>query len=158
MMVPHGGTYYEGMAAADSTKYVTYLKNNREKHIEWEKTNMKAFVDAGQWKNEIYQEEGTAVSDNRYLDNQNARTNAVGELQIIRVAGSLAVKCPGAGMISLLDMTGRTLMKFTATVAAKNGSSQAILPLKMPAGIYIVRFNGNGMVRQRVVTCLSSER
>jgi hypothetical protein len=46
-------------------------------------------------------------------------------------------------------------MKVTTTVAAKNGTSQAILPLKMPAGIYIVKFNGNGMAKQRIVTCLS---
>jgi hypothetical protein len=154
MMVPCGGTYYEGMEAADSTKYVTYLKNNRNKHIEWENTNIKAFVAAGQWENAIYHE-GTAVDDNRYLDNLKAGADAAGELQIIRITGSLAVQCPGTGMISMLDMTGRTLMKLPVTVAAKNGNSQTILPLRMPAGIYIVRFSGNGMVRQRVVTCLS---
>jgi hypothetical protein len=154
MMVPHGGTFYEGMEAADSTKYVTYLVNNRNKHIEWEKTNMKAFVDAGQWNNTIYNE-ATAVDKNRYLDKLKAMTDASGQLQIIRVAGSLTVQCPGTGTISLLDITGRTLMKVTTTVAAKNGTSQAILPLKMPAGIYIVKFNGNGMAKQRIVTCLS---
>jgi hypothetical protein len=154
MMVPHGGTFYEGMEAADSTKYVTYLNNNRNKHIEWEKTNIKAFVDAGQWNNAIYHE-GTTVDNIHCFDKRKAETDITGQLQIIRVAGNLVVQCPSNGMISLLDMTGRTLMKFTTTTAAKNGSSQAILPLKMPAGIYILRFNGNGMVRQRVVTCLS---
>jgi hypothetical protein len=90
------------------------------------------------------------------LDNQKVRADIATQLQIIRVAGSLAVQCPGTGMISVLDMAGRTLTKVATTVAEKNGSSQAILPSKMPAGIYIVRFNGNGMVRQRVVTSLSS--
>jgi hypothetical protein len=155
MMVPCGGTYYEGLSAADSTKYVTYLKNNREKHIEWEKTNMKAFVDAGQWNNAIYHE-ATAVSDNPYLNNQKPGAELAAQLQIIRVAGNLALQCPGSGMISVLDMSGRTLMKFSTSVAAKNGTSQTILPLKMPAGIFIVRFNGKGMVKQRVVTSLSS--
>jgi hypothetical protein len=153
MMVPCGGTYYEGMEAKDSTKYVTYLNSNRNKHIEWEKTNIKAFVDAGQWQNALYG--STAVVDNRYLDNQKVGTDITAQLQISRVAGSLVVQCPGTGMISLLDITGRTLMKVTTTVAAKNGSSQAILPLKMPAGIYIVRFNSNSMVRQCIVTCHS---
>jgi hypothetical protein len=115
---------------------------------------MKAFVDAGQWNNTIYNE-ATAVDKNRYLDKLKAMTDASGQLQIIRVAGSLTVQCPGTGTISLLDITGRTLMKVTTTVAAKNGTSQAILPLKMPAGIYIVKFNGNGMAKQRIVTCLS---
>jgi hypothetical protein len=54
MMVPHGGSYYEGMAAADSAKYVSYLNNNRYKHEAWEKENMKKFVEAGQWNNAIY--------------------------------------------------------------------------------------------------------
>jgi hypothetical protein len=154
MMVPHGGTYYEGMEAVDSTKYVTYLNDNRNKHIEWEKTNIKAFVDAGQWNNAIYHK-ANAVDDKRYLNNQKAGADIAGQLQIIRIAGSLAVQCPGTGMVSLIDMAGRTLMKVATKMTAKNGSSQAILPLKMPAGIYILRFNGNGMVRQRVVTCLS---
>lgn len=155
MMVPHGGTYYEGMDAADSTKYVTYLKNNREKHIEWEKANMKAFVDAGQWQNPIYSK-STDVDDSRYMDNLKAKTNAAAvQLKIIRVSGGLAVQCPGTGTISLLDMKGRTLMKLATEATTNNGSSQTVLPLKMPAGIYIVRFNGDGMIRQRVMTNLS---
>jgi hypothetical protein len=154
MMVPHGGTYYEGMKAEDSIKYVTYLNNYRNKHIEWEKINIKAFVDAGQWNNAIYHE-GTTVDDNRYLDKLKAMTDATGQLQIIRVTGSLTVQCPGTGMISLLNMTGRTLIKVSTTSATKCGGSQAILPLKMPAGIYILRFNGNGMVRQHVLTYLT---
>lgn len=154
MMVPHGGTYYEGLEAADSAKYVNYLRDNRNKHLEWEKGNMKAFVEAGQWQNAIYRE-GTAVDYNHYPDYLKAEADAAKQIQIIRIAGNLAVQCPGSGMISVLDMSGRTLVKLTSTVATKDGNSQTILPLKMPAGVYIIKFNGNGMVRQRVLTCLS---
>jgi hypothetical protein len=155
MMVPHGGTYYEGMAAADSTKYVTYLKDRRNKHIEWEQTNIKAFVEAGQWKNDLYVG-ASAVDEHRYAHGSAIKSDAATEFSVIRSAGKLTVQCPGAGMISLLDMKGRTLKNLAVTDAVKNGTTPAVIPFAMPAGVYVVRFNGNNVVRQRVVTSLSA--
>ena len=152
-MVPHCGTYWEGMAAADSAKYVTYLNNNRNKHLAWEKENMKKFVEAGQWKNEIYT--GSPYSATLYPDGQKVRNDAAGELRVIPFAGRLTVQCPGTGMISILDMKGRVLKNVNVNDVMKNGKQQVIVQWTMPSGIYIVRFNGKGVVKQRTVASIA---
>jgi hypothetical protein len=151
-MAPHGGSYWEGMAAADSTKYVTYLNGHRNKHLEWEKSNCKAFVEAGQWNNAIYQ--GGSNVPARYSNEQKARKDA-GELRVIPFAGRLAVQCPGTGMISILDMKGRVLKNVNANDAMKNGKQQVFVQWTMPSGIYVVKFKGKDIVRQRVVASLT---
>jgi hypothetical protein len=156
MMVPHGGSYYEGMKPEDSAKYVTYLNNNRNKHIEWEKENCKTFIDAGQWKNAIYQDSSvTPILD---PDGQKVRPIAAEEFRAIPFVGRLAVQCPGTGIISFLDMKGRVLKQVTINGAMKNGKQQVFIPWTMPSGIYVVRFNGKGVVRQRVFAFLTTTR
>jgi hypothetical protein len=150
-MVPHGGSYWEGMAAADSASYVNYLRDHRNKHLDWEKTNIKAFVEAGQWKNAIYGGSNVSVINSNV---QKARNDA-GELKVIPFAGRLAVQCPGTGMISILDMKGRVLKNMNVTDVMNNGKQQVFVQWTMPSGIYVVRFNGKGVVRQRVVASIA---
>jgi hypothetical protein len=152
MMIPHGGSYSEGMAAADSAKYDTYLNNNRFKHLEWEKTNIKTFVDAGQWNNAIYGGSGVSA---KYSNRQNARKDA-GELRVTPFAGRFAVQCPGMGMISILDMKGRVLKNVDINDVMKNEKQHVLVPWTMPSGIYVVRFKSKDIVRQRVVAYLTN--
>jgi hypothetical protein len=157
MMIPHGGSYYEGMKPEDSAKYVAYLDNNRNKHRELEKVNCKAFADAGQWLNPIYQDgpnSATLCSKN----GQGVENNAKGELLVVPFVGRLAVQCPGIGMVSFLDMKGRVLANVTISGAMKNGTRQVFVPWRMPPGIYVVRFSGSGVVRQRVVAYVTTGR
>jgi hypothetical protein len=151
MMVPHGGSYFEGMAAADSAKYVTYLNQHRNKHIEWEKSNCKAFVDAGQWNNAIYQ--GSSISV-MYSNEQKVRKDD-GELRVIPFVGRLEVQCPGTGMISILDMKGRVLKNVKVNGVMKNGKQQVFVQWTMPSGIYVVKFKSKDVVRQRIVASLT---
>jgi hypothetical protein len=153
MMVPHAGTYYEGLSAADSATYVNYVKNNRIKHAKMEQENIKAFVEAGQWKNAIYT--GVAIdSDRPYSDEPNVRKDAIGEFRIIPFKGRLAVQCPGIGILSLLDMKGRVLKNVNVKDVMKNGKPQVVIPWTMPSGIYIIRFKIKDVVKQRVVASL----
>jgi hypothetical protein len=151
MMVPHGGSYYEGMKAEDSAKYVNYLNDNRYKHLEWEKGNCKAFVDAGQWLNPIYQ-----VSATLHPDGPKVRNGAAGEIRVIPFSGRLAVQCPGMGMISILDMKGRVLKNVNVNDVMKNEKQQVLVSWTMPSGMYIVRFKSKDIVRQRVVAYLTN--
>jgi hypothetical protein len=153
LMVPHAGSYYEGLSAADSAKYVNYIKNNRTKHAEWEKENMQKFVEAGQWKNAIYTG-GAGVSDRQYADGLSAGKNARGELRVIPFKGRLAVQCPGTGVVTLLDMGGRVLMNVHVKNATENGKSQVFIPWTIRSGVYIVRFKNKDGARQRVVASL----
>ncbi len=153
MMVPHGGSYSAGMAAADSAKYDTYLNQHRNKHIEWEKGNIKAFVEAGQWKNSIYQ--GGSAQATLFPDGHQARNDAAAELRVIPFAGRLAVQCPGTGMISILDMKGRVLKNVNVNDVMKNGKQQVLVPWTMPSGIYVVRFKSKDAIHQRTVASLT---
>jgi hypothetical protein len=154
MMIPHSESYFEGMAPEDSAKYVTYLKDNRNKHSAWEKDNIKAFVDAGQWTNEIYRS-GAGVFGNFPYEPKSGK-NVPDEFRVIPLAGRWAVQCSERGMISILDMKGRTLRHVNVNGVMKNGLHLVTIPATMPTGMYIARFCGKGVVRQRVVAFLTN--
>jgi hypothetical protein len=152
-MIPHAGAYSEGMSAADSTAHDKYWAEHRTKHEEWTYGNIAKFIEAGQWKNEIYG--GVSVDDRRYSDAAKVKTGTAGELRVFRSAGKLVVQCSGKGTVSLLDMKGHLLKNVKVDDVVNSGKQQVFVPWTMPSGIYIVRFNGKGVVRQRVVTSLS---
>ncbi|MBN1760660.1 MAG: PD40 domain-containing protein [Chitinispirillaceae bacterium] len=152
MMVPHAGSYSEGMSASDSAAHDSYMAEHRYKHAEWEKGNIEEFIAAGQWNSEIYQTVG--VADPGHSDEPNMRDKVAGELRVIPFEGRLIVQCPGTGIISLLDMKGRLLKDVNVKEVTKSGRPQAALPWIMPSGIYIVRFKSNDVVRQRIVSSL----
>ncbi|MBN1576164.1 MAG: hypothetical protein JW913_06425 [Chitinispirillaceae bacterium] len=151
-MIPHAGTYSEGMSSSDSASHDKYMAEHRYKHAEWEKENIKGFIDAGQWKSEIYQT--VAVSDPRYPDEPKVRKGVAGELRVTPFEGRLVVQCPGTGMISLLDMKGRLLKKINVDDAMMDAKRQVSLPWSMPSGIFVVRFKSKYIVRQRIVSSL----
>jgi hypothetical protein len=152
MMAPHAGAYSEGRSASDSAAHDEYMAEHRLKHAAWEAENIEDFIAAGQWANEIYT--GVGVAQPKYSHATKMRKDAAGELQVIPLEGKLVVRCPGAGVISLLDMKGRLLKKVNVTDMVKNGKAQMPVSRIIPFGIYIVRFESKDIVRQRVVSIM----
>ena len=152
MMVPHAGTYYEGMAENDSTAYVTYLAEHRFKHEQWEKENIAAFIEAGQWDAPIYH--GTAVSDPEHSGKPEVRKSITDVVQVIPYKEKLVVQCPETGVLSLFDMKGRLLTKVNVTDAMKNGKLQVSLSLAISSGIYVMKFRSKQTVMRRVISLL----
>jgi hypothetical protein len=147
---PHAGAYSEGMSSSDSARHDEYMAEHRYAHAEWEKGNIEDFIEARQWKAEIYG--GVSVFDPKYPDEPKVRKDAAGELRVTPYEGRLVVQCPGTGIISLLDMKGRLLKHVKVTDGMKDG--QVTLPWTMPSGIYIVRFKSDDVVKQHVVSSL----
>jgi len=155
MMVPHAGSYSEGMSPADSAAHDKYMADNRLKHAEWEQGNLEEFIAAGQWTSEIYKDVfSSSVSEPGYSEKTVMRKDAAGELRVIPFAGRLVVECPEAGEISLLDMKGRLLMKLNVKDMKMDGKQQVSIPMSMSSGIYIVKFKSKNTVKQRIISSL----
>ena len=156
MMCPHAGSYSEGMSPSDSAAHDKYMADHRYKHAEWEKGNLEKFVEAGQWTNEIYNQ--TAVNEdayeNRFSEMAKIEKDAAHALRLIRVQGSIVIQCPGAGIISILDLKGRPVMKAIETRESEDGKLSATITGKIPSGLYIIRFKGKALTREQVFSIL----
>ncbi len=149
-MIPHAGAYSEGMTPEDSAAHDKYMAEHRGKHQQIEKENIEKFIAAGQWKNEIYQTGYASVSYNKYPDERKMGDAALKQIQLIRVNGAIVVKCPEAGVVYVMDMKGRQIVR----AAVGNESLRMSLPKQIPAGIYIVKFGGGKISGERIVSIL----
>jgi hypothetical protein len=133
MGAPHGGKYNDDMLPADSIKYENRLKA-RLFNDSLERVNIGVFVSDSQYNNYT-----------GALDRSVSRLLAGGAILKARylMAGRrLWVKVPSDGMIALVDLRGRRVLTATVSKAEFLSRPEVMLPLRLPAGLYILKFKG----------------
>jgi hypothetical protein len=145
LCIPYSGHYTEGMKSTDSAAYIARFNKTRGAHQLVEKANIEAFINDGQYHVSVYNpkrkipENSTCISADQF----NVRLSLAGS--------KLWANVPCEGTLILVDLSGRRIMAYTFTKETVN--TNAVIPLGtvLPKGLYIAKFTGEKIVRQRTV-------
>ena len=140
LCIPHSGYYTDDMKPTDSAAYEGRVRKLRGVHESLEAENIcKCF---GCSAIDLEREKKSRASTNFSMPHFKVRFSLSGHKLIVQV--------PCKGTLSLMDIRGRRIM---VCDVVKNISS---IPLKirLPGGLYIVKFSGRGVNKQRIITTL----
>ncbi|MBN1757496.1 MAG: hypothetical protein JW863_04220 [Chitinispirillaceae bacterium] len=145
---PHSGTYTDDMREEDIPKYLERLKR-RETEEAIEAKNIQQFIEDGQWGDVGVLDPGmpgAQVTRNGSITGLSVRFSVTENL--------LSFTVPSEGNVKLLDLQGRQILVRTISREAFLESAVRTIRLNIPAGTYIVKFNGVENTSQEVVSIL----
>jgi hypothetical protein len=125
--------------------YLELLKRRQmEEAIEAE--NIAAFVAAGGYKSSAYGGTGIADRDRGKAPGNTIYASSPGSgrfsAHFSSVMKQLSINLPSEGVVTVIDLAGRQVVKKTIGQREFRKSRSLQIPASFPAGIYIVRFRG----------------
>ncbi|MBN1308908.1 MAG: hypothetical protein JXA18_13380, partial [Chitinispirillaceae bacterium] len=149
--VPHSGTYTDDMPSDVLSSYQSCMKRC-EKEEAFEAKNIADFVAAGGFSQAKYHPGGSSVKPPAAA----AVKHAAGAFRasFLLTERMLSLTLPSEGKIKLLDLMGRQVLSRKISRDAFLESSQQNIKLTIPAGTYIVKFDGVKVTGEEVVSVL----
>jgi hypothetical protein len=145
LCIPHSGFYTDDMKVEDAEKYAIRLER-REQAAYIEEKNIADFVSVGGYQ---------SYSDGVYRPNKSIDPQIVKRRFTLRQSLSgqkLFIRVPCAGVMTLRDMLGRSIMTH-AFKADVGGLGESIaMRKKLPKGIYIATFKGAALVDHQIIS------
>lgn len=150
LAAPHSGTYTDDMKDEHAQKYRSQLAK-REAEEEFEAQNIQEFIASGGYKVEPYSIGGVSA---RTPQKKASVVAEAFKARFIAAENMLTLDLPSEGKIRLLDLMGRQILAKKITREAFIESAEQNIKLELPAGTYIVKFDGVKRDSEQVVSIL----
>ncbi|MBN1577657.1 MAG: hypothetical protein JW913_13945 [Chitinispirillaceae bacterium] len=151
--VPHSGTYTDDMPSDVLSSYNKRMER-RVKEEAIEAKNIQEFIDAGGYNQKKYRDLTAAVIPEKQTVTQKAVSVDAFKVRFLSTERMLSLNLPSEGKIKLLDLMGRQILSRSISRDAFLESAQQNVKLNIPAGTYIVKFDGVKVTGEEMVSIL----
>jgi hypothetical protein len=147
---PHSGTYTDDMKPEHAEKYSSQVAK-REAEEAFEAKNIQEFIDAGGYDAAPYSISGVSA---RTPQKKAPMVPEAFSAKFFASENMLTLNLPSAGKIRLLDLMGRQVLAKKISREAFLDCAEQNIKLELPAGTYIVKFDGVKVNSEQVVSIL----
>ncbi len=153
--VPHSGTYTDDMPDDVRKSYENRLQRGKKEEAV-EAKNIEQFIKDGQYCQEKYNFGGCTNVDKPEKKSEKRVASLTGNLNVrfLPTERMLSLNLPSEGNIKILDILGRQILSKSISRDAFAESAQQNIKLNLPAGTYIVKFDGVKVSAEEMVSIL----
>lgn len=154
LSAPHSGTYTDDMKDEHKQRYLQRL-DRRVQEETFEAENIEQFITSGGYGVPPYSDIGIGIIEGNKKSVATTLSTDIGfKARFLTVDRMLSLSLPSEGKIQLLDLKGREILKRNISKEAYRENAQQTMKLAVPAGTYIVKFDGIQVSTEQIISVL----
>jgi hypothetical protein len=157
LCIPHGGKYSDDMTSADSQFYERRL-SLRKPEEEFEAQNIAEFIKSGGYQSADYSNTFVAFNNQgKPPAGPEVASDLKFQVRFSRLLRQFVLQLPSAGNVTLIDLKGRKMLHTNVSneeYIKCRGTAWSAPMMRVPAGLYIVKFKGKSGSTERIVPAM----